>query len=99
MTRKSRLDFDADFIEATREAEQGFATCRKCKKKGPFGDFIAVLYGGGLVYAMCPGCAATGHSILIRMSNMGIEVLGKDLNSSPLAIGRADMDILKKRSG
>lgn len=95
---KSRLDFDDDFIEATREAEQGLATCRKCKKKGPFTDFITVLYAGGLVYAVCIECIAVGHSILVCMGNRGIEVFGKDTRT-PIAIGRPGMNVLKKRSG
>jgi len=81
-------------VKASREAEMGLASCRNCGKKGPFEDYITVLYGGGLVYTMCLACADGGHTILIRRGHLGIEVL--DRKAEKLAIGKFDLGLLKK---
>ena len=69
---RSSLDLAA---QATREAEAGRATCKFCKRTGPFSKFIVVMCGGGVVMAECLGCANSGNEILIRSGPMGIEVL------------------------
>jgi hypothetical protein len=85
------------FAEATREAELGAATCRNCDKKGPLSRFVTVLFGGGLVYTVCPSCLEQGTQILVRHGPGGIEVLSRG-NQKPLIVGAgAHLDVLKKR--
>ncbi len=74
---------DSEFVKATREAELGFCTCRVCKQKMPFTDCITVLYGGGLVFAVCMGCAAKGDEIMIKREGNSIKVYSRINNSSP----------------
>jgi hypothetical protein len=93
---KSNSNYDAQYVQATREAELGVCTCRNCGYKGQFSRFITILYGGGLVYAMCLSCADSGDQILIRRGNQGVEVLKK--SAGQVAVVRnPDLDVLKKR--
>lgn len=66
--------FRQQVLNATRDAELGFATCRECGKRGPFQDCITTMYGGALVFAICIGCAERGTRILIQRGPGGIEV-------------------------
>jgi hypothetical protein len=92
---KSNLEFDAEFIEATRDAEFGVCKCRICGDKGLFSRFIAITYGGGLVYAMCMGCAES-NEILIKRGAFGVEVLGRS-TGNVVAAGRLDLGVIKKK--
>ena len=95
MSNESKITF----AEATRVAELGVATCRNCDKKGALSSFITVLYGGGLVYTVCPTCLERGTQLLIRRGANGIEVLSRG-NQKPLIVGAdAHLDVLKKRIG
>ena len=65
----------SELAAATLDAERGRATCRICKREGPFGDFITLLYGGGVLFCLCLACAEKGEEVLVRRGPLGIEVL------------------------
>lgn len=80
---------DAQYREATRDAELGVASCRFCPRRGPLSDFIAVFYGGGVVLTVCMPCLEAGQEVRIRRGDRGIEVYGRKqgliaLASAPL---------------
>jgi hypothetical protein len=71
------LSLDAQYREATRDAELGVASCRFCPRRGPLGEFVVVFYGGGVALAMCMPCLEGGQEVRIRRGERGIEVYGK----------------------
>ena len=83
----NQLNFDRDYIEATSEAVRGGGTCRSCKKKGSFQNFITVLYDGGVLYMLCLQCAEAGNQILIRRGSGGVEILQRS-GGPAVALGR-----------
>lgn len=93
---QTKADFQAAAIEATRDAEYGFATCRVCYGKGPFSDAIVVTYSGAVVYAMCIGCAGRDNQILVRRGAMGVEVL-QSRNGARVGLAVPDLGIITKR--
>jgi len=92
--------FDAEYTKATREAELGRSTCRVCGNKAALSDHITVLFGGGLLYALCLQCVNKGESILIQNTERGIGVLRKTSNPSLIvAATTRDINAIKKRVG
>lgn len=71
---------------ATREAAAGVAACGNCARKGPFREFITVMFGGGLAYALCLPCAEADVQLMIRRGPAGIEILksGRRAATAPL---------------
>ena len=58
------------------DAERGVIECRICKKRVGLDQAITLWRNGGLVFAVCDGCAAA-HEILMRPTEVGIEVRGR----------------------
>jgi hypothetical protein len=89
-------NFEAEYIDATREAELGYSTCRVCGAKAKLSEHIAVLFGGGLLYAVCIQCVSQGESVLIHRTERGISVSRKPYCGVVAATTR-DLNALSRR--
>lgn len=80
-------------IDATRDAEAGFATCRNqgCGKRGPIDKYLVIMYGGAVALTICDGCvhSTKGTDILIQPTEKGIRVAPKE--RSPILIASPDI--------
>ncbi len=94
-TAKSSLD---EMAQATRDAEEGRATCKFCGRTGPFEKFITVMFGGGVAFAECLDCPRKGNEILIRQGPLGIEIL-KARGGGVVAASDRALNAVTKRPG
>ena len=65
------------YVEATREMQHGFATCRVCGRRKPIKNYLTVQYDNGMVFAVCIKCIDDGHEINVRRGPRGIEVYAR----------------------
>lgn len=89
-------NFDIDYVNATKEAECGFSTCRICKTKAKLSEHITVFIGGGLLYSVCLECAERGESILIHKTERGICVSRKS-SSNIIAATTRELNAITSR--
>ena len=89
-------NFDIDYVNATKEAECGFSTCRVCKAKAELSKHITIFIGGGLLYSLCLDCADRGESILIHKTERGICVSRKP-SSGIVAATTRDLNAITSR--
>lgn len=68
------LQAHADAAIATREADDGIATCRCCKKPYAYAEVITLHYGNGLLFAICKPCILDGQLLIVAATSKGIEV-------------------------
>ena len=62
--------------QAQLDAERGVIECRMCKGLVGLDQAITLWRNGGLVFAVCDGCAAASE-IIMRPTEGGIEVRGR----------------------
>ncbi len=81
----TQLKAHADAAIATREADDGFATCRCCKDQYAYAEVVTLHYGNGLLFAMCKPCILGGMLMIVAATTKGIEV--KVVPRDPLIVG------------
>ena len=73
---------DADALQrawvtqAQADAERDVLECRMCRRRGPLDETLTLWRNGVLVFAVCDRCAQS-HDVLIRPTDVGIEVSGR----------------------
>lgn len=61
--------------QAQADADRGVLQCRMCRQHGPLDEALTLWRNGVLVYAVCDRCARS-HDVLIRPTDVGIEIRG-----------------------
>jgi len=70
--------------QAHLDADRGVIECRMCKRLASLDQAVTLWRNGALVFAVCDRCAA-GHDILMRPTEVGIEVRARERRPIVLA--------------
>lgn len=83
-TSDDQLKGVAEYAKAAREFDSGHGTCRSCKEQFPVPELIALIYGGGPLYAVCIRCISRGRLLIVARTSRGIEA--KLVDNSPIQV-------------
>ena len=83
-TNDDQLKGVAEYAKAAREFDSGHGTCRSCKEKYLATELIALIYGGGPLYAVCIKCISRGRLLIVARTSRGIEA--KLVDNSPIQV-------------